>query len=1003
MYWRINCTEHLLLDVRLDPTSNNSTNANTQHYRYQQPSPSPSPSPQQQQQQLNEPRRIGRQRSITYSSGVGPRPGRTAANNTHLQTLGRSMPDPTLIVRWASSPDGRLLAGITRQGIYLWLLKPFAMLSCLVYDSVEEFGSMVDIVWEDPHNTSGRGEGTEDDSRVATFFVVLSMGYIFEILVYKRDTPVLEYQFATQHYFARGPGEGRGIPPLGIAQKRTYRLPGNTAVVCAAAAATPNSLELARADGCSMALIATRTHVHRLTWMGALASSSLIKDIYGDPLAHVRQMLCISEDGLVGSRVEIYLFSDGAIRIVQKQQRGAENADSSGEERAVVRALDAPGVAGKFTVVAYSPISRMLAAGATSGDVLLYSVGADGGLERVERIKFEHDKSAQVSSIAWTADGAAVACGYTTGHVSIYTVLGYELNTTRLSGQPASDYFLQPPIPVFLSWAPGAARLFVFSDCLSTTDHAVCAQQADCLPFVRAALSTVPCEGNSKRVCLFSDEKVFLHHCEFGAQDLADQQPEMLWHVAHIPAEYTGMNWPIRYVAADDDGQHIAVAGAHGLACYGVRAHKWRMLRNQQQEESITCVGGLLWYRNYLVAACINHGCGDAPQLLFFPRSRELDTTSDLQTVALESPAVTMSCHNSILLVLCANKVVYQYAIFDDTDFIQVSFRRAIDLGPARVDPRRVRSLQWVPSAHFDQRAAFLVHEGTALAVVEEAVGQHAGGLQVTAVSSRAEFTITSAVNFGKMHSTVWWFSGAQLHACLVSLEDFMDGATARLSAQMMCIRPEFFPVAVSADKGMAVGLDQDWIVEEGTVVGLARLPVRAKLYLHSTLDRMLADGMEQDALLYAACFEHLEFFAHAMEILLHEALVRTMSEDVVLSRVVALLENFAGFHEIVVHCARKTEAAFWPRLFASVGGPARFFGECLRANKLATATQCLLVLQTLEPASVNAHNILVLLGKAAGCRNRTVCLEILRFLRMASGSDDAMKRLLDKLHQNTT
>ncbi|KAJ1907633.1 WD40 repeat protein, partial [Coemansia sp. IMI 209127] len=998
MYWRINCTEHLLLDVRTDPTKEADSNS------------------AEQQTRKKDNGRLGRQRSVTYSSGVGADVGRRLGA-PHMLSKGAA--DSTLVIRWAGSPDGRLLVGITRQGVYLWTLKPFMQLSSLVYESVDEFGSPVDIVWKDEKEAHYDLRSSAGDSKVvATLFVVLAKGYVFELAVYKRDAAVLEYEFPTQHYFVRGPGEGKGVPALGLAQKRTYRLPGTGAAVCAAAQST----------GDGAALVATRVHIHRLSWTGALVSSVAIKDIYDNPLAHISQILCIS---CTDAEIGIYLFSDGVIRMHKTRQ----NSSTGSDLKTVLDAstLDAADSTHKYTVMAYTPASRMVAIGTTTGDVLLYSVGAHTpDVASVGRIRFSHDRAAQVSSITWTADGLAMACGYTTGHVCVYSALGYELNTTRLSAQPPADVH-QAPVPVSLLWVRGSTRLCVFSECVLAIDGTLARQQADMLPFARAALTTVACEGNTKRVCLFSDDKVFLNFCEFdkSSRNLTgqqqQQQPELLWHVAHIPAEYLAMNWPIRYVAADDDGKSVAVAGAHGVAWYSVEMRRWRMLRSQQQEESITCVGGLLWYRDYLVVACINHACGDSPQLVFFARSRPLDTTSEMHTVALEQPAVCISCHNSILLVLCRNGVLYQYAIFDDMDFIQVGFRRQIGFASVpEIDPMRVRSLQWVPSALFDSQPAFLVHQGTTLLVVEEQQQQQpdSAPLRASVVSDRAELTITSGVNFGNMHSTVWWFGGSQLHACLISLEDFMDGGTRpllnngaeqRRRREAICVRPEFFPIAVSADKGMAVGVDQDWVLDDHAVAGLSRLPVRAKLYLHNILDHMLsaANESDQDALLYAACFEHLEFFAHAMEILLHEVLVREMdrattasksttttnNEDVViLPRVIALLENFPSFYEIVVHCARKTEAAFWPHLFACVGGPERFFRHCLASGRLETATQCLLVLQTLEPSSVNEANILALLSRAVAAKNRPVCLEIMRFLGMAADSDADMKLVLEKL-----
>ncbi|KAJ2035605.1 WD40 repeat protein [Coemansia sp. RSA 922] len=948
MYWRIDCTEHLLLNIRDDPASGPSRLSPRAETNGGQP-------------------RSGRPRSTTYSTGsIGPGSAQSLAKHQAAAVDRGHFSDSPSVVRWAGSPDGRLLAGVTRLGVYLWLVKPFVQLSSLVYDPVEEFGQFVDVIW-------GLGSGD-----TGMLFAVTSMGYIYEIAVYRRDGPALEYQFSAQHYYVRGPGEAEGIASLGIAQKRTFKLPGAGAAVCATAA------------GPEMAMVSTRSHVYRLTWAGAVISTTGVRDIYDNPLAQVRQMLHIDGD----VQTELYLFSDGSIHVLS----------CSGSD-AVVRRLEQPGMAEKFTVLSYNPASRIVAVGTTSSEVLLYTMGSrEQGLELITQLALDHDKAAHVTALAWTPDGSALACGYSTGHVVMRTVLGFELNATRLSSQALPEFLV--PSPRLLHWAPGATRLYVFSDCVAAGDS-LCAQQGDVLPFVRAALNVVACEGNSKRVCMFSDDKVLLHHCEFEAHDLASQQPELLWHVAHVPPDYISSNWPLRYVATDSEGLHIAVAGKNGLACYSVASHKWRLFRNQQQEASISCVGGLLWYREYLIVASINHECGDSPQILFFPRTRPLDTTSDLQTVALESPVVTMSCHNSILLVLCENNVLYQYAIFDDMNFIQVSFRREIALDQFGVDPLRVRSLQWVPSALFDGRPVFLVHEGIELKVIGEGLGD--GGSVV--VSARVEFAITSGVNFGNMHSTVWWFSGTHLYASLISLEDFMDGGTGPLvdgaRRRMMRIRPEFFPVAISADKGMAVGLDQDWTLEEHAVIGLGKLPIRAKLYLHNILDHMLSDGAEQDALMYAACFEHLEFFSHAMEILLHEVLEREMDQslaisgvDAVLPRVVALLENFSAFHEIVVHCARKTEAAFWSHLFACVGGPERFFRLCLDSNQLETATQSLIILQTLEPASVNEDNILALLGKVVAAKNKDLCLEILRFLKMTSESDLTMKRLLDRLRQ---
>lgn len=59
-----------------------------------------------------------------------------------------------------------------------------------------------------------------------------------------------------------------------------------------------------------------------------------------------------------------------------------------------------------------------------------------------------------------------------------------------------------------------------------------------------------------------------------------------------------------RYVAVDEIGQSIAVAGAHGVAHYSVSSRKWRLFGNESQERALCCVGGLAWWHDLLVVPC---------------------------------------------------------------------------------------------------------------------------------------------------------------------------------------------------------------------------------------------------------------------------------------------------------------------------------------------------------------------------------------------------------------
>ncbi|KAJ1725678.1 WD40 repeat protein [Coemansia erecta] len=933
MYWRINCAEHLLL--LLEPDAEGSGGGG------------------------GGPRRLGRQRSVTYSEGRVGSTARTAAASTAKDDGAGSAAD-VRIIRWSCAPSGHLLAGISAQGVYLWQMRPFMLLSKLEYEANEELGQMVDVIWQaGDDDDNGRDDDDDHDNDntgrnkdYGTLFVLLSSGYIYEIAVYRRSAAVLEYRFETQHYWARGAGEEDGLRRAGLAQRRTYRLaPGSGPAVCAAA------------GGAQGALVATRTHVIRLAWSGVVEASTSVSAIHGSPLAQVRQMAGLGAAG------EAYLFGDGSVHVVRA---GTAQRVATGEKRIVC--------------MAYSARSGVLAMGADSGDVLLLIVsdaddGDDAGLQPVAEATEGSERAGDVvTALAWTADGAAVACAHASGHVVVRSALGYALNTSRVRQAGAT---------LALCWGAGGTRLFVLGDTAATA-----------LAFARAAVGTGVGEGTAARVCVFTDDKVLVHDGAFTTSDGggADAAAGLQWQAVQVPAEYVAGAWPLRFVAVSGDGRHVAVAGRRGVAVGGVRSGRWRLLRTREQEDEVRVRGGLLWLGDHVVAACGSHVVVFAGAAGGSGNGGALDGDA-AQHVDVGARVVAMSAHDALLLVVCADARVRQLGVFGgDGNAVAVGVRGVVDLGGARLQLARLRSVQWVPSAQFARAPALLVHEGTRLRVVDSTGGR--------VVSARAELTVTSGVHFGNMHSTVWWFDGRQLHAALVSLEDFMEGSALRCGSdgrqqRRLAVQPSFYPVAIAAALGMAVGIDQDWALDDAAAVGLAQLPVRAKLYLPSVLARMLSDSSgEHDALLYAACFEHLAFFAHAMEILLHEAVEEDGTPEL-LRRVVAMLGNFAAFPEIVVHCARKTEAASWPALFACVGGPERFFRRCLSDGRLQTATQCLIILHTLAPKSAaTEQHVLMLLARAVDQRCRTLCVEILRFVRMTAASDAAMGRLLGRLEQ---
>lgn len=99
------------------------------------------------------------------------------------------------------------------------------------------------------------------------------------------------------------------------------------------------------------------------------------------------------------------------------------------------------------------------------------------------------------------------------------------------------------------------------------------------------------------------------------------------------------------------------------------------------------------------------------------------------------------------------------------------------------------------------------------------------------------------------------------------------------------------------------------------------------------------------------------------------------------LPRVVRFLQRFPNYLEVVVQCARKSEYALWEYLFSIVGDAKNLFEQCLDMQQLRTATSYLLILQTLEPASVSSKYAVELLERSFESEDYDLCKELVRFL----------------------
>lgn len=149
--------------------------------------------------------------------------------------------------------------------------------------------------------------------------------------------------------------------------------------------------------------------------------------------------------------------------------------------------------------------------------------------------------------------------------------------------------------------------------------------------------------------------------------------------------------------------------------------------------------------------------------------------------------------------------------------------------------------------------------------------------------------------------------------------------------------------------------------------------------------------------------YEHLSYFPHALEILLHSILDEEVDkesrpEEALLPTVLSFLSSFPEYLDILVQCTRKTEVRSWRTLFAHLPPPQELFEESLQKGLLKTAGGYLLVLHTFEELDSSSDQAVRLLRKAKQAQDWELCKELARFLMALDQSGDTLREALEKM-----
>ncbi|KAF9243850.1 RIC1-domain-containing protein [Melanogaster broomeanus] len=584
----------------------------------------------------------------------------------------------------------------------------------------------------------------------------------------------------------------------------------------------------------------------------------------------------------------------------------------------------------------------------------------------------------QVSAMEWSSDGYVLAVGWERGWAIVSVggrclASGFGVDDT-VDNERFQDAFMHGVKDLF--WAPGNFELVVLAQSSPNKPDG----QIFVLPFAKSATTCQHSPDNTRYAFLQMDDRALVYR---GADqpDMSVINPESdVWQ--HIKL----------------DGRLVAIGGRRGLIHYSATSGRWKLFSSVAQEQAFAVKGGLLWFHHVLIAAV---------EIRLYSRDLELSNQNVLHREMISSPVVILSLVDNSLLVYTADNMLSHYLIIPTTDTIKLHICGSITFNGIIAAPSAVRVLSWmIPSAQKQLGdpvedlavATVLMVVGGQLVLLRPRKAKVTYDMQIFA--DRIEFCWIHLRGIGVLENSLWGYDGQGIRVWLNALDIESPSSpeeAPQTVKESVNIPLDFYPLSVLMDKGIIIGAEQESATRMNLPFVMFRHATSSHLFLHHVLRHYLESRQVREAVLLATHYQHLVFFGHALEILLHtivESEAETDTEEApnatatLLPAVIEFLDHFDVALDVVVGCARKTEVSRWRRLFNIVGNPKTLFETCLNSGRLKTASSYLL----LEENNIDAIR---LLQSAIDAQNWQLCRELLRFLHSIDDTGMALRHAL--------
>ncbi|KAK3941865.1 RAB6A-GEF complex partner protein 1 [Diplogelasinospora grovesii] len=945
---------------------------------------------------------------------------------------GLPLKEPILALRVARS--GHIFAVITSTSMTIWQTKPTVILAVVMRSeaSLKSYGTNIDLL-------------LRPDS--AILVVHTSLGYLITYtLATDAESRVYKPHFTSHTNIQRrrqshagdpghiapdqifwGPGEGPGVRDVSVRFRMVIKVDAGIESALAlddelvVATRKPAAVQCIRWTPDSAGNQTTTELLSRMGWLGKKAT---VKE-----MTHDRPM-----------NLSTWITSDGnayAVQRIPPHQQGATESGETAEHKRLFKGYcfhTSQGDNDRAVKCVINARFSLIAVGCVDGSIRVYSARDYSGNippSHVHTVPVSRSAAGALTTLSYSPDGYCLFAGFEKGWAT-WSVYGKALSSSFSADQSVASGNREEWVYGVLdaAWVGGACEVLL----VSRAHEAIWL-----LEMARSAVTGCYSPANLFRTVLQSTSSVMVYR-GYDLPDLTSISAEpFLWHTARIPAIYLMNQWPIKCAAISADGRYVAVAGRRGLAHYSINSGRWKMFANEAMENEFQVRGGLCWYQNILVAAV--EGSNRSFELRLYSREAALDHATVLYSQQMPAPVVliTPSGEDS-LLVYTYDNLLYHFIFASAAGSIRLVQVGHIAFHGIVRSPARVRGLSWIlpdsqlhdgdPSQDVAHASVLFLVDGKLVLLrpslndegslkydmrvivqnVEYYTSMRDQPFRKLATDSHGSHS-SSRTAEETLRNSLWIFDGTELKAWadMEPVLKAISGESSKELPPMVSIPVDFYPLSVLLGKAIVLGVESDLVQRRDVNFSFFRFSIRTHLFLPDILRSLLNANNAPEALRLAQQYENLEYFAHALEILLHHVLDEEVDanpppapEAAILPRVLSLLSSFKQYLDIVVQCTRKTEVRCWRTLFAYLPPPQELFEESLQRGSLKTAGGYLLILHTFDELATASEQSVRLLSRAMREEDWELCKELARFLAALDDSGDTLREAMEMVNVRT-